>query len=1699
MKPTLISAMSPRAMVWPNGVRRLLALSLAAALGLSGTSTMAGLTDLASKPLASTASADVKPNIMFVLDNSGSMDWFSMPDAMENYWFRIGYKNHLCNTIYYNPATNYLPPKKDDGSSFATASFAAAYPNGYTNYPTGPTSGAVNLSSSFRAQSGETAQAAYYYVYTGSQTLTPATGACINSDPNSITTYDTDIAATGGGNWQKRKVTATSGPGATDERQNFANWYQYYRNRLMMMKATASRAFIQINDSYRVGYVTINPGSPVSSTQYVPIADFNSTQRNAWFTRLFAQGTTGSTPLREALSRVGRHYAGKTDGINSGMNDDPVQYSCQQNFTLLTTDGYWNGNAGVALDGSSAVGNTDGDIAVAPRPMWDGTATISTVTNKSNTYNSNSTCSTGIQKREQQTQRRDVQHQRRAVQNQQRTQQVQQRTVQNRQRVVQVQKRTVTNLRATSSTTNATVNVVVSAVNNPTTLNAMNINGTNRLSGTVTTNSGTASTRRAAIVNYIAGNLTGGYIGTSGACSGNNNPVQGCANNSNYVRIMAPPGSGISIASGTTSVGVSSGSVTNTRTISNTGVTTTVSTTGPSASAICAPGTAGSLNNNVLTTTTCSTTDTGFVNIDTCAASAGGGITVTCQNASDTGLVNVGTCTASNPAGTGPTTTCSVASDTGFVNAASCAPSNPANGPTVTCQTSDTGFVNIGTCTPGVSGGQTITCQVASDTGFVNSNACTPSNPAAGPTVTCQTTTDTGWVNNTCTASNPVGGPTRTCQVLDSGWFNVASCSSSNSGGLNVTCQTWQSGKRITYQTTTSATSTNLATGAVTNSGPTTSSSQNWDGVCYAGGTGLQSTTTPGVPPAVTAMPTPPADGIPLPTEQPAPPAGCTSWPCTVVTTSGGTSNTLADVAQYYYNTDLRPSLANNVPAGGSGVEDDKATWQHMTTMTLGMGLDGTLNYSTDYKTVATGDFQSIRDGTLLWPTPVAASATALDDLWHAAVNGRGQYFSASNPDAVVSALSSALAGVNARVASAAAAATSNLEPVAGDNFAFTAKYRTVDWVGELESHEIDLVTGEVKAAVIWSAQSALNAKVGSVCDNRNIYLFRAGASNNRVNFTWNTKACDGAMAPTGSADTGLNAAEQAYFGAAQVSALSQYPSMTDGTGSPATVNQRTAAVGDKLVNFVRGQRFNEGFTINDADKLYRSRIAVLGDIVNAQPVFVKAPFASYTDAGYVDGGSPFKTTGTAATRPPMVYVASNGGMLHAFYAGSSTTDPLGGKEAWAHIPSMVLPNLYKLADNNYAANHQYTVDGTPSVGDFYDTNASAWKTMLVAGLNGGGKGYYALDITNPATPKGLWEFKWSDTCYNSADATTHYADCHVGYTHNNPLITKLADGTWVTIVSSGFNNVNSPVKTGDGVGYLYVLRAYDGKILYKIATGAGDSTTPSGLNHLINWVDSTLTNNTTLRVYGGDVLGNMWRFDVNDTIAPAGREATLIGTAKSPGGGGLAQPITTRPELAENSGQPFILFATGRMLGTSDLIDTQVQSIYGVVDPLSATTAYADLRGSLKPLALTQVGTGSSATRTVACSGSTTECNITAGWVIDLPDSGERVNVDPKLQLGTLVVASNVPENSACTIGGYSWLNFINFATGLAVANSPGGAAAQKLSDSLAVGLNIVRLPDGKTVVITTTSDAKQTTVAAPFDTPSPTGKRISWREISQ
>ena len=150
-----------------------------------------------------------------------------------------------------------------------------------------------------------------------------------------------------------------------------------------------------------------------------------------------------------------------------------------------------------------------------------------------------------------------------------------------------------------------------------------------------------------------------------------------------------------------------------------------------------------------------------------------------------------------------------------------------------------------------------------------------------------------------------------------------------------------------------------------------------------------------------------------------------------------------------------------------------------------------------------------------------------LDDLWHAAVDGRGIYFGAGNPDSVISSLTKALSGISAMTASASAAATSNLEPVAGDNFAYTAQYKTQAWTGDLQAHEIDLTSGEIQTATIWSAQTKLDAPDKSACDNRTIKLFRAGVANNMVDFTWNTYTCDSNGAPTGSASSLLDSSKR--------------------------------------------------------------------------------------------------------------------------------------------------------------------------------------------------------------------------------------------------------------------------------------------------------------------------------------------------------------------------------------------------------------------------------------------------------------------------------------------------------------------------------------------------------------------------------------------
>jgi type IV pilus assembly protein PilY1 len=167
--------------------------------------------------------------------------------------------------------------------------------------------------------------------------------------------------------------------------------------------------------------------------------------------------------------------------------------------------------------------------------------------------------------------------------------------------------------------------------------------------------------------------------------------------------------------------------------------------------------------------------------------------------------------------------------------------------------------------------------------------------------------------------------------------------------------------------------------------------------------------------------------------------------------------------------------------------------------------------------------------------------------------------------------------------------------------------------------------------------------------------------------------------------------------------------------------------------------------------------------------------------------------------------------------------------------------------------------------------------------------------------------------------------------------------------------------------------------------------------------------------------------------------------------------------------------------------------------------TAYPNLRAALAPLSMTQVGSGLGAYRTIACNGTTAQCSSTNGWRVDLapagsppaPGDGERVNVQMQLRSGTLVVGSNVPIIDACSAGGYSWLNYLNYSSGLAVSSSPGLAVSTELANSLIVGLTIIQVSDGSKRGIITTNDAGAFNPPIPIGSTASNAKRVSWREI--
>jgi type IV pilus assembly protein PilY1 len=657
------------------------------------------------------------------------------------------------------------------------------------------------------------------------------------------------------------------------------------------------------------------------------------------------------------------------------------------------------------------------------------------------------------------------------------------------------------------------------------------------------------------------------------------------------------------------------------------------------------------------------------------------------------------------------------------------------------------------------------------------------------------------------------------------------------------------------------------------------------------------------------------------------------------------------------------------------------ATWPHMVTYTIGFSDQATKwNSRTGISTPALTDqvpvgfendgFKDLVTGWAQWPDLLSDTYHISDsnsdralDLWHAAINGRGRFYAVTEAEDLAKAFSEIIGKINEESAPlpdeiAGGGSTSGYNVSQSNAGIFASTYSPKrGWSGSItatraiEPEEYACPTeADPNLKCIRFPDTIAGWQGKSSADRLDEAWPADGAVDTRLVLSWSDDSNQG-IPFKWSASTAIG------YSTAQKRALL-------GVTTGDTTLDPLKTQGINIVNYIRGDRRLEGTT---EDKPLRVRYSRQGDVVNSEIWYTGRPSSNY-GMGY----SGFVTA--QKNRTPILYVGGNDGMLHGF----SATD---GKELIAYVPRGVVGGLKDLTDKDYQ--HRYYVDGSPMTGDIKD--GSTWKTLLVGTLGAGGKGYFVLNVTDPAgfgtasasTLVVLDRTRGNSEAAPNCSALTGAAKtaCDTTVEENkdignitaqpgrNPAnkqeatqITRMNNGRWAVVMGNGYNSTNQrPV---------LLVQYLDGdKALKRIqattdAAGTGNAIDNGLASPALVDLDG---DGKTDVVYAGDNLGNLWKFDLTSTtendwkvafgnnipLFTARGPATLTNTTRD-----KVQPITAPPIVRPNDrsmtvgtgasaktvpvGGMMVAFGTGRNLTATDRrtdIDQPIQTLYSVLD----------------------------------------------------------------------------------------------------------------------------------------------------------------------
>lgn len=466
------------------------------------------------------------------------------------------------------------------------------------------------------------------------------------------------------------------------------------------------------------------------------------------------------------------------------------------------------------------------------------------------------------------------------------------------------------------------------------------------------------------------------------------------------------------------------------------------------------------------------------------------------------------------------------------------------------------------------------------------------------------------------------------------------------------------------------------------------------------------------------------------------------------------------------------------------------------------------------------------------------------------------------------------------------------------------------------------------------------------------------------------------------------------------------------------------------------------------------------------------------------------------------------------------------GAELWAYVPFNLLPHLYWLTETSYdETRHVYYVDQKPRVfdakifteeticnSDIYDSDCihpEGWGTVMVIGMNLGGGSIIAdidktdgesPDVDDPTMKSAFMIFDIT----NPEQAPTLMAEIvmpQIGFTTNYPTVIAMKDGDangtygtyadgenkWYLAIGSGPADSNGDpgtVSTSDGSysneiledvkslqsGKFFLLDLYKLGTENKLYTLNSSGVLTEGLTNYSSYDTNTFISPPITVDYDVDFnadalyfgtisgypydssdsnsgwAGKLRRIELKDENNPAawGADSVLIN---------VEQPISAAPSVGvDASGRNWVFFGTGRYFTTNDKIDESQQSYYGIKEPITdgeknwneLSIGYlTDVSDFYVIYSENTVYDGS----TYADWGNYLSTQSTSeGWYLDFPDTGERNLGQAALLGGLLSFTTFVPESDICSTKGDSYFWALYYETGTAHYSGVLGTTTQTI-----------------------------------------------------